>query len=106
MHAHRAQLTVDRMRLDLGQVVRHVVEQVQRCSGCISEHTTRRLGQQLAVGASVVGRRRHRGEIGLPIGGVHRHTSQLAIGHRDSVSAHGLFHLADVIRADLMAQAP
>ncbi len=35
----RAQLTVDRMR---SQVVRHVVEQVQRCSGCISEHTTRR----------------------------------------------------------------
>ena len=105
VHAQGACLAVDGMGFDLGEVVRHVVEQVQRCRGFLLEHPPCRLGEQLAVGASVVGRRGHRGQVGLALGRADGHARQLAVRHLNAVAAHGVSHLVDVIGADLVAQA-
>ena len=72
---------VDGMRFDLGQVVRHVIQQVQRRRRFLLEHPPCCLGQQLPVGASVVGRRSHRRQVRLALGGADGHACQLAVGH-------------------------
>ena len=106
VHAHGACLAVDGMRFERGQVVRHVVQHVQRRRGFLVEHPTGCLGQQLAVGASVVGRGGHRRQVGLALGGADGYTCQLAIRNFNAEAAHGISHLANVIGADLMTHAP
>src|SRR5208283_183101 len=59
----------------------------------------------LPVGAAVIGGRGHRRQIGLALGGTDRYTCQLAIGYGNAVVAHGVFHLSDVIGADLVAES-
>ena len=70
------------------------------------EDFTRGLGEQLPVGAPVVGRRGHRRQIRLAFGGADGYARQLAIGNLNPIAGHGLFHLPDVIGADLVTQSP
>lgn len=105
VHAQEPRLPVDVVVLELGQVVRDVVEQVELG---VTERGGERLaggdGEELAVGASVVRGRGHRTQVVAPLSRRHRRARQLRVGHGDAVARHGCLHDADVVGADLMAQ--
>ena len=59
----------------------------------------------MAVGEGEVGRGRHRREVRLPLRRRGRRAGELAVGQHDAVAAPGGVHRADVVGADLVAEA-
>jgi hypothetical protein len=101
---HSRDAAVDGVVLELGQVVRHVVDQHQVARAQRgSEGVAHRLGEQLPVGTPVVGRCGHRPEVRPPLRRVDRHAGQLASGP-DAVPGHRVRHDPDVVLTDLVAE--
>ena len=105
VHAQRGGQAVHRVGLDLGQVVRDVVDEVDVPARRLREDVPHHAGEHLPVGAAVVGGRRHRPQVIPPLRRGDGRARQLAVGHGDAVAAHHLLHGPDVVAADLVAQA-
>ena len=67
MHTQPSCFPVHLVRLDLREVVRDVVDQVEAAAGDVFEDTPGRLAEHLAVGEGVVGGRSHRPQVGLSL---------------------------------------
>ena len=83
-------LAVDRVLLELGDVVAHVVDQVHlqllpRLAEDLGEHLAGLLHQQLAVAPGEVGGRPHGADVLLALRAVDRGAGQLAVGQLDAV---------------------
>jgi hypothetical protein len=106
MHAQAAWCPVDGVRLELGEIVRDVVDQAQATEPGAGEGGPGGVAEQLPVGPPVVGGGRHRGQVALALRRLHRRTGQLLVGDTDAVPAHRRLHGAYVVGADLVAQPP
>ena len=104
VHAQAQRAPADLMGFDLGEVVRDVIDKFQLASGDGGEHPAGCLGEQLAVGARVVGGGRHRAEVGPALRGACGCAGELPVGHADAVAGHRGVHHPDVITADLMPE--
>src|SRR6266487_4164316 len=106
VHAQPQRAPADLMGFDLGEVVRDVIDKFQLDPGDGGEHPAGCLGEQLAVGARVVGGGRHRAEVGPALRGADGCAGELPVGHDDAVAGHRGVHHPDVITAYLVAQTP
>src|SRR5918995_881251 len=94
--------------LDLGDVVRVVVDLSCSLGGLVPQHAADcrayRVGDRLAVGPGGGGRGRHRRQVGASFGRGGRGARELAVGQVDAVPAHRAVHLLDVVAAHLMPE--
>src|SRR5438552_19199029 len=88
-------LVTDRVLLEFGDVVAHVVDQVHlhglpRLAEDLGEYITRLLHQKLAIAPREVGGGTHGGDILFTFGAVDGSAGELAVGKRDAVLFRGL----------------
>ena len=110
MHAQLLLLTVDVVGLHLGDVVRHVVDQVHaelfsRRLEHLGEGLAGQVRHDLPVRPGVVRRRPHRTEIVLTLRRTNRRTCELAIGQFDAVLLRHAAQRLEAVLAHLIAQA-
>lgn len=105
MHAELLRMSVDIVGLELGQVVRDVVDQ---CDRRLTNHGAERLAyaprDHLAVGAPEVGGRRHSGEVAPAMARIDGRRRELRVRQCDAVDRQRLDHLTYVVAADLVTQ--
>src|SRR6266542_411717 len=105
MHANTATVEV----LDLGDVVRDVVNDADTIRGARTddalEHLANSLGEDLPVAPREIGGGTHRAKVIAPFARRERSASKLSIRQLDTVASQGLVHRSDVIGADLMPEA-
>ena len=109
VHAHALPPAVDRVLLELGDVVADVVDEPEAQRGGPEAEGGREgpLGEaahHLPVRPGEVRGRRHGGEVLLPLGRAERHAGELAVGHADPVARHGASHGAERVVAHLVAE--
>eukprot|EP00160_Parvularia_atlantis_P021756 Unigene9553_Nuclearia_a/m.29188 Unigene9553_Nuclearia_a/g.29188 ORF Unigene9553_Nuclearia_a/g.29188 Unigene9553_Nuclearia_a/m.29188 type:complete len:385 (+) Unigene9553_Nuclearia_a:524-1678(+) len=97
------------MLLDLGDVVRDVVDHVhvqvvRRALECLSKRLPRQERHARSVDPGKVGRRGHRLEVVLAGLGVDARAGELAVVDDNVVARHGLLHLDQGVRRHLVAQ--
>ena len=97
---------IDRMSLELGDVVRHIIDngQVHAVAENPFKGAACRVGDQLPVRPRKVRGRCHCVKISLAFRRMNRSAGELPIRHMQIVPAHGLIQLRNVIAANLMTQ--
>mmetsp|Transcript_22187 Transcript_22187/g.66393 ORF Transcript_22187/g.66393 Transcript_22187/m.66393 type:complete len:255 (+) Transcript_22187:57-821(+) len=111
VHEQLLAVPIDHVLLDLGDVVRDVVDDVhvqvfRRLVEHLGECLPGQKGHRRPVHPSVIGRRRHAFHVVLAFNRIDPRTSQLAVVRFDVIPRHGTLHLDERIRGDLVAQAP
>ena len=107
---HFHPLAVDLVRLDLGHVVRDVVDLMQvPVLDLARQHRLKRLprgiGQNLSISKREVRRTAHRRQIGFTFRRIQRRADQLPIGQLNPIALHRTLKFLHVVRADLMPKA-
>jgi hypothetical protein len=94
--------------LELGDVVRHVVDLARALGGVAADRPSHGLadavGDGLPVGPGEVGRGGHRTQVGAALGRAHRRAGELAVRQRDPVALQGGVHPAHEVGTDLVAE--
>src|SRR5262249_26263209 len=95
------------MRLELGNVVRHIVDDRKTRSFIkyTFECAAHCVGDQLAIRPGKVRSGRHCLEVSLPLRGVNGGARELTVRQIQAVSSHRFVQLSNEIRANLMTQA-
>lgn len=102
VHAQDALPSLDGVQFRLRQVVRDVVQELERAfPGRPLKGVSGSLGQELPVGPPEVSSRRHPTQVGSPLGRVHQGAGELAVQNLDPVPRHGRLHRPHVVGADL-----
>src|SRR5690606_8690925 len=110
VHQQPRALAVDDVLLLLGDVVGDVVDELQaQLRPRPAEHGLERLThlhrQELAVREAEVRRGPHRAQVRLPLGRVDRRAGELPVGQADAVALRHALEPAQVVVADLVAEA-
>ena len=97
---------IDLVRLQLGQVVGHVVHQRQvGFAQDLLEGPPDAMGHDLAIGAAIIRGSCHGRQVARPVRGVDRRAGQLRVGEVDPVGRQRGEHLANMVRADLVTES-
>lgn len=102
VHAQPGRNAADLMGFQRGQIVGHVIDQVQRRAR--RGQAAGGLGEQLAVRPGVVGGGGHGAQVVAAFRRSDRGTGQLPVGHADAGAGHRGVHDLHVVSADLVSQ--
>mmetsp|Transcript_2542 Transcript_2542/g.5233 ORF Transcript_2542/g.5233 Transcript_2542/m.5233 type:complete len:265 (-) Transcript_2542:336-1130(-) len=110
VHEQRARRAVHHVLLHLGDIVGYVVHDahlqlVRRAVELSRKRLPAQEGHRRAIDPRVVGRRRHRRQVVLPLVGMDARARELPVVGGDAVTRHRLLHRHQRVRRHLVAEA-